>query len=99
MEFYVSNDQVKEVSEVLAAEKVAVEVTDKVYSLMAEGKKIGEVTALKAQLLETDVPVIFDEGPEINLRAFRLPSGKKFVLTDVNGNFIRLVTPPSGWER
>ena len=99
MEFYVPNDQVKEFSEVLIAEKVSFEVTNEVFSLMVEGDKLGEVTKVKAQLLETDVPVIFDQGPTITLRAFRLPSGKKFILTDANGNFVRLVEPPPGWER
>jgi hypothetical protein len=99
MELYVPNDLVKDVSEALAAEKVAVKVSDKVYALMVEGKKIGEVTALQADLLETDVPVVFEEGPEITLRAFRLPSGQKFLITDVNGNFVRLAAPPPGWER
>jgi len=99
MEIYVPKDELKDVLEVLAGEKVTCEVTDKVYDLMVEGKKIGEVTAIKAQLLETDVPVIFDRGPEITLRAFRLPSGKNILLTDANGNFVRLVTPPPGWER
>jgi hypothetical protein len=99
MELYVPNDLVKEVSEALAAEKVAVKVTGKVYALMVEGKKIGEVTGLQADLLETDVPVILEEGPEITLRAFRLPSGQKFLITDVNGNFVRLAAPPPGWER
>ena len=99
MEIYVPNDQLKEVVEVLTGEKVTCEVTGKVYDLMVEGNKIGEVTAINAQLLETDVPVIFDRGPEITLRAFRLPSGKMFLLTDADGNFVRLVTPPPGWER
>ena len=99
MEIYIPNDQVKEVFEVLAGEKVTCEVTDQVYSLVVEGKKIAEVTAVKADLLETDVPLIYDQGPDITLRAFRLPSGKKFLLTDADGNFFRLVTPPPGWER
>jgi len=99
MELYVPNDQLKEVSEMLTGEKVNFEVTDNIYSLIVEGKKIGEVTKVKAQLLETDVPVIYDQGPEITLRAFRLPSGKKFILTDADGNFVRLVEPPPGWER
>ena len=99
MEIYVPNDQLKNVTEVLSGEKVACEVTDQVYSLMVEGQKIAEVTAVKAELLETDVPVIYDQGPDITLRAFRLPSGKKFLLTDADGNFVRIVEPPPGWER
>ena len=99
MEIYIPKDELKKVTEVLAGEKVGFEVTDQVYSLMVEGKKIAEVTAVKANLLETDVPLIYDQGPEITLRAFRLPSGKKFIITDVNGNFVRLVAAPPGWER
>ena len=99
MEIYVPNDQVKEVFEALAAEKVNCEVTDQVYDLLVEGEKIAQVTAVKAELLETDVPLLYDQGPEITLRAFRLPSGKKFLITDAKGNFVRLVAPPPGWER
>jgi hypothetical protein len=99
MKLYVPNDQLKTVVEALTGEKVAVEVTDNVYSLMVEGNKIAEVTEVKAELLETDVPVIYEQGPDITLRAFRLPSGRKFLLTDADGNFIRLVEPPPGWER
>jgi hypothetical protein len=99
MKLYVPNEELKRVSEALSGEKVAFEVTDKVYSIMVEGKKIGEVTEITTQLLETDVPVIFDRGPEITLRAFRLPSGRKFLLTDADGNFVHLVEPPPGWER
>lgn len=99
MEFYVPNVELKEVSEVLTAEQVAFEVTDKTFALLVEGQKIADVTEVKAQLLETDVPVIYDQGPEITLRAFRLPSGRKFLLTDAQGNFVRIVAPPPGWER
>jgi hypothetical protein len=99
MEIYVPNDLLKTVSEVLSAEKVAFLVSDKVYSLMVEGKKIAEVTTVNAELLETDVPLIYDQGPEITLRAFRLPSGRKFLITDVKGNLVRLAEAPPGWER
>ena len=99
MELYVPNEELQELKEVLTEEKVGFEVTDEVFSLIVEGDKIGEVTKVKAQLLETDVPLLYDQGPAINLRAFRLPSGRKFVLTDVNGNFVRVVEPPAGWER
>ena len=75
MEIFVPKDQVKEVFDLLAGEKVSCEVTDKEFDLMVAGKKIAEVTTLEADLLETDVPVIYDQGPEITLRAFRLPSG------------------------
>ncbi|MDI6853073.1 MAG: hypothetical protein QME75_05645 [Deltaproteobacteria bacterium] len=99
MEIYVPNDELEEVSKILAEEKVAYEVTDRKFALMVEGNKIADVTEVKAQLLETDVPLIYDQGPGIDQRAFRLPSGKKFLVTDVQGNFIRVVTPPPGWER
>jgi hypothetical protein len=99
MEIFVPNDQLKNVAEVLAGEKVAFEVTDKIYSLMVEGNKIAEVTAINAEVLETEVPLIYDQGPEITLRAFRLPSGKKFLITDAVGNLVRLVEAPPGWER
>ena len=99
MKIYVPNEELKRVSEALSGEKVSFEVTDKVYSVMVEGKKIAEVTEVNTQLLETDVPVIFDRGPEISLRAFRLPSGRKFLLTDAEGNFVTVVEPPPGWER
>lgn len=99
MELYVPNEELQALKEVLAEEKVGFEVTDEVFSMMVAGDKIGEVTKVKAQLLETDVPLLYDQTPATNLRAFRLPSGKKFILTDVNGNFVRVVQPPPGWER
>ena len=99
MHVYVSKDQLKEVSEILAVEGVKFQVTDKTFSLVVEGKEIAEVAELKVQLLETEVPALLEEAPDITLRAFRLPSGKRFLLTDVNGNFVRIVTPPPGWER
>jgi hypothetical protein len=99
MEIYVSKDQLKEVSDVLAAERVNFQVTDKTFSLILDGKEIAEVAEIKAQILETEVPALLEDAPDISLRAFRLPSGRRFLLTDVNGNFVRLVTPPPGWER
>ena len=99
MEVYVSKDQLKEVSEVLATEGVNFQVTDKTFSLILEGKEIAEIVEIKAQILETEVPALLEDAPDITLRAFRLPSGRRFLLTDVNGNFVRLVTPPPGWER
>ncbi len=99
MELYIPNDQLKEFSEALTGEQVALEITDNIFSLVVDGKPIAEVTKVKAGLLETEVPVIYDQGPDITLRAFRLPSGKKIILTDGEGNFIRLVEPPTGWER
>ena len=99
MEVYISKDQLKEVTEMLAAEGVNFQVTDKTFSLILEGKEIAEIVEIKAQILETEVPALLEDAPDITLRAFRLPSGRRFLLTDVNGNFVRLVTPPPGWER
>jgi ribosomal protein L6P/L9E len=99
MELYVPQFQLKEILEVLAGEGVAFEVTDKTFSLVVEGKDRYEVTEVKANLLETEVPAIYDENLLRNLRAFRLPSGKKILLTDLDGNFTRLVEPPPGWGR
>ena len=53
MDVYVSKDQLKEVSDVLAVEGVNFQVTDKTFSLIVEGKEIAEVAELKAQLAET----------------------------------------------
>jgi hypothetical protein len=99
MDVYVPKDQLKEVSDVLTAEGVNFQVSDKTFSLIVEGKEIAEVAELKTQILETEVPALLEDAPDITLRAFRLPSGRRFLLTDVNGNFVRIVTPPSGWER
>ncbi len=99
MDVYVSKDQLKEISDMLAVEGVSFQVSDKTFSLVVEGKEIAEVAELKVQLLETEVPALLEDAPDITLRAFRLPSGRRFLLTDVNGNFVRLVTPPPGWER
>ncbi len=99
MNVYVSKDQLREVSDVLAAEGVNFQITDKTFSLIVDGKEIAEVAEIKAQMLETEMPALLEDAPDITLRAFRLPSGKKFLLTDKNGNFVRLVTPPPGWER
>jgi hypothetical protein len=99
MELYVPNFQLKEVSAVLSGEGVSFEVTDKTFSLSLAGKEAFDVTAVKAELLECDVPAIFDVDSPRKLRAFRLPSGKKILITDVEGNFERLVEPPPGWER
>jgi hypothetical protein len=99
MELYVPKDELKKLTDVLTEEKVAFEVTNEVFSMFVAGDKIGEVTKVKAELLETDVPLLYDQTPAVNLRAFRLPSGKRFVLADVNGNFGRVVEPPPGWER
>ena len=99
MDVYVSKDQLHEVSDALALEGVNFQVTDKTFSLIVEGKEIGEVVEVKAQVVETEMPAILEDAPEITLRAFRLPSGRRFLLTDVNGNFVRLATPAPGWER
>ena len=99
MELYVPNFQLKEVSEVLTKEGVSFEVTDKTFSLVVAGKESYEVTEVKAELLETDLPAIYDVDSPRKLRAFRLPSGKKILLTDADGNLDRIVEPPPGWER
>lgn len=99
MELYVPTSQLKEVSDVLAGERVTFAVTDKTFTLVVEGKEIGEVTEVKAELLEIEVPGIYHEAPPITQRAFRLPSGRKILLTDGDGNFVRLAVPPPGWER
>ena len=99
MDVYVPKDQLKEVSDVLTVEGVNFQITDKTFSLMVEGKEIAEVAEIKAEILETDMPALLEDAPDVTLRAFRLPSGRRFLLTDVNGNFVRLVTPPPGWER
>ncbi len=99
MDVYVARDQLREVSDVLAAEEVNFQITDKTFSLIIDGKEIAEVVEIKAQILETEMPALLEDAPDITLRAFRLPSGRRLLLTDKNGNFVRLVTPPSGWER
>jgi hypothetical protein len=99
MEFYIPNFQLKEVSEALTREGVTFEITDKTLSLVVAGKASYEVTGVKADLLETEVPAIYDADEPRRLRAFRLPSGKKILLTDADGNFDRLVEPPPGWGR
>ncbi len=99
MEFYIPNFKLKEVSEALAGEGVAFEVTDQVFSMVVEGKERYEATEVRANLIETEVPALFDEDLPRERRAFRLPSGKKILLTDVNGNFEKLVEPPAGWAR
>jgi hypothetical protein len=83
---------------VLAQEGVDFEITDKTFSLFVAGKESYEVTGVRANLLETEVPALYDEDEPRRLRAFRLPSGNK-ILTDADGNFDRLVEPPPGWER
>jgi hypothetical protein len=98
MEIYVPNIQLKQVTEVLDQEGVTYKVTGQASALVVEGKEIGEVTAVEAALLETEVPAFLEDNPR-SLRAFRLPSGKKFILTDVDGNFDRLAQAPAGWER
>ena len=75
------------------------EITDKTLSLEVAGKASYEVTGVKADLLETEVPAIYDADEPRRLRAFPLPSGQKILLTDADGNFDRLVEPPPGWGR
>jgi len=98
MELYVPTTQLKEVSEVLAKEGVTFEVTDKTFSLAVQGQEAYEVTEIKAKLLEIEVPAIYDDDPR-SLRAYLLPSGRKIILTDIDGNLDRMVEPPPGWER
>ena len=99
MELFVPTFQLKEVSETLTGEGVTFKVTDKTFSLSLAGKEAYEVTAVKAELLECDVPAIFDFDSPRKLRAFRLPSGNKILITDADGNFERLAEPPPGWAR
>jgi hypothetical protein len=99
MEIFVPNMQLKEVVAALTQEGVDFRVTDKTFTLALEGKEAYEVTGVEAELLETDAPSMYDRDEPRTLRAFRLPSGKKFLLTDADGNFDRLVEPPPGWER
>jgi len=98
MELYVPTSQLKQVTDVLDQEKVTYEVTGKTFSLVVEGKDAYEVTEISAKLLETEVPPVLESASQTR-RAFRLPSGKKILLTDLDGNFERLVEPPPGWER
>jgi hypothetical protein len=98
MEIYVPNTQLKQVCQVLDEERVKYKVTEKTSSLVVEGKEVSEVIAVEADLLETEVPALLEDDPR-SLRAFRLPSGKRFILTDVDGNFDRLAQAPAGWER
>jgi hypothetical protein len=99
MELYVPNLQLQEVKDLLAAEGVAFEVTDNTFSLVLAGKEAMEVTEVKVTLVETDFPAYYDEDPPRTLRAFRLPSGRKLLITDANANLERIVEPPPGWER
>ena len=99
MEIYVPTQQLKHVSDILTEEKVTFQVTDKKANLTLGGKEAFEVTAVKAELLETEVPAVVDDSPPKTIRAFRLPSGKRLLLTDADGNYERTVEPPPGWER
>jgi hypothetical protein len=99
MEIYVPTHQLKHVSEILLEEKVTFHITDKKFTLALAGKEAYEVTEVKAELLETDTPAVVDESPPKTIRAFRLPSGKRLLLTDADGNYERTVEPPPGWER
>ncbi|MFZ5450160.1 MAG: hypothetical protein ACOZFS_16140 [Thermodesulfobacteriota bacterium] len=98
MELYVPTFQLKQVTEVLDQEGVTYKVTGKTSSLVVQGKETHEVTEIKAELLEVEVPALFEDDPR-SLRAYRLPSGKRIILTDIDGNFDRMVEPPPGWER
>ncbi len=50
MDVYVSKDQLREVSDVLAAEGVNFQITDKTFSLIVDGKEIAEVAEIKTQI-------------------------------------------------
>lgn len=80
MELYLPKFQQKEILEMLAGEGVTFEATGKTFFQVVEGKERFEVTEVKANLLETEAPAIYDEDSLRNLRAFRLPSGKKILL-------------------
>jgi hypothetical protein len=99
MELYVPTHQVKHVSDILSEEKVNFQISDEKSTLTLEGKEAYEVTKVTAQLLEVDVPAVVDESPLKTIRAFRLPSGEKLLLTDADGNYERTVQVPVGWER
>jgi hypothetical protein len=99
MEIFVPTHQLQHVSEILSAEKVTFQVTDKKFTLTLQDKEAYEVTEVKATLLETEVPAVVDESPPKTIRAFRLPSGKRLLLTDADGNYERTVEVPPGWER
>jgi hypothetical protein len=98
MELYAPTAQLKQVTEVLDQEKVTYKVTGKTFSLAVQGKEAYEVTEIEAKLAEIEVPALFDDDPR-SLRAFLLPSKKKIILTDIDGNLDRVVEPPPGWER
>jgi hypothetical protein len=99
MELYIPTHQIKHVTDILSEEKVGFQVTGKKSSLTLGGKETYEVTEVKAELLEVEVPAVVDEYPPKTIRAFRLPSGKKLLLTDADGNYERTVEVPAGWER
>ncbi len=99
MELYVPTDQLSQVIEILKNDRVRYQITDKKFTLTLAGKEAYEVTAVQAELLETEVPAIVDESPPKNTRAFRLPSGSRFIITDLDGNYERTVVVPPGWER
>ena len=99
MELFVPTHQIKHVSDILSEEKVGFQVTENKSILTLAGKEAYEVTEVKADLLEVDVPAVVDESPPKTIRAFRLPSGKKLLLTDADGNYERTVEVPAGWER
>ncbi len=99
MELYVPKFELEKILEVLTGEGIPFEVSDKTFFGVVEGKERYEVSEVKANLLETEVPAIYDEDSLRNLRAFRFPSGKTILITDTDGNFLRLVEPPPGWER
>jgi hypothetical protein len=99
MQLFIPTHQIKHVSDILSEEKVGFQVTGNKSMLTLAGKEAYEVTEVKADLLEVEVPAIVDESPPKTIRAFRLPSGKRLLLTDADGNYERTVEVPAGWER
>jgi hypothetical protein len=99
MQLFIPTHQIKHVSDILSEEKVGFQVTGNKSMLTLGGKEAYEVTEVKADLLEVEVPAIVDESPPKTIRAFRLPSGKRLLLTDADGNYERTVEVPAGWER
>jgi hypothetical protein len=79
-EFHVPNFQLNEVSKALARGGVSLEIIDKIFPRVVEGKESYEITEVKANLLATEVPAIYDADTLSKRRAFRLPAEKKSFL-------------------
>lgn len=94
MKFLVPAESKAEVEGVLQEEKVA-------FSLGKDIPPQEGVCAfieMEAQVLEVDVPTLYDQGPDVMLRAFRLPSGR-VILATLDGGLVRIAQAPPGWER